>query len=322
VASQAAATCAAIGEQVAADLADVVSWLAERDHEVIADTAPTPRQRHDVRIELESFDEADTVATMLVELGFERWDRWTGGAARSFRVHADQITVARTDGHSFVLRLRWRDPPAGGRVRRGLRKVFRPTPGDWTMVTLPAPLWPAYSLVRPARLVLERIGGRDAHAAGLGPFLSTPHSLIPPLFELVGLGPDDVLLDIGCGDGRIAITAAQSVGCRTTGADHDRDLVARARRAAAVAGLDDRVTIRHGDARDVDLSDVTVAFMFLPMDVVVEIVADTLQRLPSGARLLIHEQTPLPDSMSPRPDSSHAVISSGAVTIAHLWTRR
>ena len=87
--------------------------------------------------------------------------------------------------------------------------------GDWTMVSLPTPLWPAYSFVRPARLVLERIGRRDAHAAGLGPFLSTPHSLIPPLFELVGLGPDDTLLDIGCGDGRIAIAAAQSVGCRS-----------------------------------------------------------------------------------------------------------
>ena len=79
--------------------------------------------------------------------------------------------------------------------------------------------------------------------------------------------------------------------------------------------------IEHGDARDADLSTVTVAFMFLPMNVAVELVAGTLAQLPLGARLVLHEQTPLPDSMSPRPDSSDAVIASDAVTIAHVWTR-
>ena len=207
-------------------------------------------------------------------------------------------------------------------MRRLLRSVFRPTEGDWTMVQLPQPLWRAYSLVRPLRLVLERVGGRDPHAAGLGPFLSTPHSLIDPLFGLTRLGPDDTLLDIGCGDGRLTIAAADDVGCNAIGIEHDADLVERARDAATARGVAERVTIRHGEARAADLSEVTVAFMFLPMDVVVDLVADTLDRLPVGARLIVHEQTPLPDSMSPRPDSSHAVIAGDAVTVAHVWTRQ
>jgi precorrin-6B methylase 2 len=275
-----------------------------------------------VRVGVESCDEAEAVATLLADRGFERWDHWTGAAARSFRAHAEQITVARTTGHSFVLRLRWGGSRGGGRVRRLARSVFRPTQGDWTMVQLPQPLWWAYSLVRPTRLVLERIGRRDPHAAGLGPFLSTPESLIAPLFALAELGPDDTLIDIGCGDGRLAVTAAQSVGCRAIGSEHDAQLVERARRAAAAAGVDDRVAIEHGDARDADLSDVTVAFMFLPLDVVGDIIADTLAQLTPGARLVVHEQTPLPDSMAPRPDSSHAVIARDAVTVAHTWTRR
>jgi hypothetical protein len=82
------------------------------------------------------------------------------------------------------------------------------------------------------------------------------------------------------------------------------------------------VSIRHGDARDTDLSEVTVAFMFLPMGVVGEIAADTLDRLPNGARLIVHEQNPLPDSMTPEPDTSHAVIAADAVTVAHVWSRR
>jgi hypothetical protein len=322
IAVAAASTCATIGKQVADDAADVVAWLASRGHTVTVDLAPRPRQRHDVRVEVSSFDEADAVARLLGERGFERWDRWTGAAARSFRAHAEQITVARTEGHSFVLRLRWRPAPGGSRVRQLLRSVFRPTEGDWTMVQLPQPLWRAYSLVRPLRLVLERIGRRDPHAAGLGPFLSTPHSLIDPLFTLAQLGVGDTLLDIGCGDGRLAIAAAQDIGCRAVGVEHDAELVERARAAANVDGVADRVTIEHGDTRNADLSGITVAFMFLPMDVVVELVGETLEQLPVGARLIVHEQTPLPDSMSPWPDSSHAVIARDAVTVAHMWSRR
>jgi precorrin-6B methylase 2 len=189
------------------------------------------------------------------------------------------------------------------------------------MVELPGPLWRLYSVVRPVRLVLERTGLRDSHASGLGPFLSTPRSLIRPLFEVAELGPDDTLLDVGCGDGRLAIAAAGSTGCRAIGAEVDPELVERARRAVDDAGVDDRVTIVHGDARAVDMTAVTVVVMFLPLDVVAELVEPVLRRLPAGARLVVHEQTPLPATIRPAPDSSHAVIADDAVTVVHLWVR-
>jgi len=320
LAPNAAAACKAIGTQVAGVVDEVAAWLAERGHVIDVPTSTTPRQRHDVAVGVASVDEADAIASMLGELGFVRWDRWTGAAARSFRTHAAQITVARTGDHSTVLRLRWAGSSGGGRGRRLLRSIFRPTHGDWTMVSLPAPLWRAYSLVRPVRLALERTGLRDRHAAGLGPFLSTPQSLIPALFALADLGPNDTLLDIGCGDGRIALAAAQTHGCRAIGIEHDAELVARGRRAAAAAGLGDRVTIDLGDARKADLSEVTVAVMFLPMDVAAELVSDLVDRLPADARLLMHEQTPFPTSIAPSPERSSAVIASDAVTVAHRWT--
>ena len=320
LAPTASSTCEAIGRQVASDADEVAAWLAARGHLVDVPTTTTPRQRHDVTVRVASFDEADAVADLLAELGFERWDRWTAAAARSFRAHAEQITVARTDEHSVVLRLRWRPNRADVRWRRFLRSVIRPTHGDWARVSQPTPLWPAYSLVRPVPLVLDRIGRRDPHAAGLGPFLSTPRSLISALFTLADLGPDDTLLDIGCGDGRIALAGAQLHGCRAIGIEHDPELVERARRATSGAGLDDRVSIHSGDARDADLSGVTVAVMFLPMDVAIELTADLVDRLPAGARLLMHEQTPLPTSISRPPQRSSAVIASDAVTVAHRWT--
>ncbi len=290
---------------------------------VTVDTRPTPRQRHDVRVEVSSFDDADTVATVLGERGFERWDRWTGAAARSF-------VPTRS-------RSRWREPNATasscGCVGPPHRVAVVPD-GCSDRCSAPPKATGPWSGCRTTALAartaaraptdgssLERVGRRDPHAAGLGPFLSTPASLIDPLFTLARLGADDTLLDIGCGDGRLAIAAAREVGCRAIGVEHDAELATRAGEAATVAGVDDLVSIRHGDARDTDLSEVTVAFMFLPMGVVAEIVADTLDRLPDGARLIVHEQSPLPDSMTPEPDTSHAVIAADAVTVAHVWSR-
>lgn len=315
----AARTCATIGNQVADQAAQVSTWL--RDHAVDVEVDDSPRQRHELTVRVSSVDAAYAVARSLAGHGFEPWDRWTRGAERSFRHHADQLTVARTTEHSFVVRLRWRDSPGSGRIRSIARRITRPTRGDWTMVSLPSPIWPLYSAVRPVRLVLERTGLRDRFAAGLGPFLSTPRSLIEPLLELADVGPDDGVLDVGCGDGRLVIAAARSSGCRSVGVELDPELADRARRHAREAGVADRVEIVCGDARDVDTTGITATFMFLPMDAVTDQIGSSLGRLPIGGRLVIHEQTPLSGSVTPRPDSSHAVIAPDAVTVAHVWHR-
>jgi cyclopropane fatty-acyl-phospholipid synthase-like methyltransferase len=130
------------------------------------------------------------------------------------------------------------------------------------------------------------------------------------------------MLDVGCGDGRVVVTAAEQIGCRAVGVERSVDLVERARRRATDAGVADRVEIVHGDGRSTDLADATVVFMFLSMRVVVDLVPATLQQLRPGARLVIHEQTRLPGTMNPKPDESAAVIADGAVTVAHRWTKR
>ena len=187
------------------------------------------------------------------------------------------------------------------------------------MVTLPAPFWPLYALVRPVRLVLERVGRRDRFDSGLGPFLSTPRSLLRPLLELADVGPNDTLLDVGCGDGRLVLAAAETTGCRAIGVEIDPRLVERARVDLAESGAGDRVEIVSGDARSVGTTGVTVVFMFLPVDAVADLVGPMLQRLSSGATLVVHEQNRLAPSTRPRPQSSHAVLAADAVTVAHVW---
>ncbi|MFK7917753.1 MAG: cyclopropane-fatty-acyl-phospholipid synthase family protein [Ilumatobacter sp.] len=320
VADAARAACSTIGEQMATLASELQQHLAASDIDISIDDRQRPRQRHEVRIEVDSFATAAAAAAALEPLGFEQWERWTGAASRSFAAHGTHLTVARTRAHSEVLRISWRTEPSTGRVRRLLRSLLRPTQGDWAMTSLPVRLWPLYSILRPVRLVLERTGRRDPHAAGLGPFLSTPESMIEALFDVVDLRADDVLLDLGCGDGRLAIAAATTRGCTSMGAELDADLAARARLAVESAAVTELVTIVEGDAREIDLSAVSVAFMFLPMDVVAEILDDTLDRLATGARLIIHEQTPLAASISRTPSSSTAIIADDAVTVAHVWT--
>ncbi len=314
LAAAAIATCTRIGQQVRDETNDLLATLGAQGHDVVATHVET-QQRHVANLTVDSVEAADAVADAMTELGFVRWEDWTGGAAISFRRVGHELTLARTREHTFVVRVRWREPLTRGRVAR----IVTPTTGDWSMIDLPRPLWWAYSLVRPVRLVAERIGRRDPHEAGLGPFLSTPEPLVAPLLELVGLEKSDVLVDIGCGDGRLSIEAATSTGCRSRGVELDGALVHAARLAADSSDVSNLVTIEHGDARSIDVSDVTVAFMFLPMDVIAALVPETLHALPRGARLIVHEQTSLPSSMAPRPNESSAIITEDAVTVAHTW---
>ncbi len=317
-AARALGVCEAIGRSCDAERLRIVDRLRRAGCDLQEAPSIGPQQNHTIELAVADYALARRAATILEGAGFEPWQRWTRGAERSASRFADELVVASTGEVTTVVRLRWRRRAPRSRVRR----VVTPTAGDWSLVDLPGPLWPAYSLVRPARLVMERAGVVQRHDDSLGPFLSTPESLIGPLLEFAGAGPDDHLLDIGCGDGRVVVGAAEQIGCTALGVERSADLVERARRRAAERGVAERVDIALGDGREVDLESATVVFMFLSMRVVADLVPATLRQLRPGARLIIHEQSSLPASMTPRPDETAAVIAPGAVTVAHRWTKR
>ncbi|KAI8469048.1 MAG: methyltransferase [Monoraphidium minutum] len=97
-------------------------------------------------------------------------------------------------------------------------------------------------------------------------YYPTPHPIAAAMLRLARVGPDDVVYDLGCGDGRIVIAAAQQMGAkRCVGIELDPRLAAAARRAVAAAGLDaaGRVAIVEGDAAAADLSDASVVALYL-----------------------------------------------------------
>jgi hypothetical protein len=334
VALAALAACARIDDELARSVVEIEAALAHLGDRARVVVPEPDAQYHLLRVHVDDHSDALAVGESLRAIGFTVWETWSGGAAESFRRFGTQLTYARTDDVSLVVSVRW-----GHRARRtGWRSVAAravvPTAGDWEAIDLPRWAWWAYSFVRPVRQAAERLGWRRRYPENLGPFLATPDALLDPLFAFADLGPGDVVVDIGCGDGRIVVAAAERVGCRARGVERSADLAAAARARASAAGVAHLVDIEVGDGRDVDLSDATVVFVFLPVEVVREILADLLDRLASNvntpakgvtkctARLVVHEQNPLALTSAHPPAERRVLAAGNAVTVAHRWDVR
>lgn len=315
VAGRARDTCIRIGDRVHAEQNRLVEALRAVGLDVDPDGTTGPRQNHTMRLRVRTFADADRVADRLAQDGFERWERWTDAAHESFGRYASEMTVARTTDVTTVVRIAWADE----RDRNARQRVFVPTAGDWSMVRLPRWAWPAYSLVRPVRLVAERLRLRRRYEDSLGPFLATPDSLLGPLLAFAEVDSSDLVVDIGCGDGRLVVAAAARLGCRALGIEQSSELVDLARTRARTAGVDHLVEIVCGDARSVDIATATVVFMFLPIDVAAHLLVETLGCLAPPARLIVHEQTPWPDSIEPKPVDTSVLIGDEGITVAHRW---
>jgi SAM-dependent methyltransferase len=94
-------------------------------------------------------------------------------------------------------------------------------------------------------------------------FEPTPMSVVRAMLELADVGPQDVVYDLGSGDGRIPITAAKEFGARGVGIEIDPALVMQAQARAREAGVADKVEFRLGDMYTADIRSATVVTLFL-----------------------------------------------------------
>jgi len=95
------------------------------------------------------------------------------------------------------------------------------------------------------------------------PYVPTKRDVVQRMLQLAEVSANDVVYDLGSGDGRILIEAAREYGARGVGIEIDPDLVEKAREAAREAGVADRVEFRQGDLFEADLSDATVVTLYL-----------------------------------------------------------
>ncbi|MFZ2054281.1 MAG: methyltransferase domain-containing protein [Candidatus Aminicenantales bacterium] len=99
--------------------------------------------------------------------------------------------------------------------------------------------------------------------ADLAPFVPTPMVVADKMLELGGIDKDDVLFDLGCGDGRIVITAAKKFGTRGVGIDIDPQRIEESLRAAKEAGVEPLVEFRLQDVMKADIREATAVTLYL-----------------------------------------------------------
>lgn len=310
-------TCRAIGRRVAEEVESAMKVLAGRGLAAMVEDEPAaPAQRHRARLTFHNQKAADAAIEALNAAGYRPWDAMHGPAGVVRRRLRGGAALARTSDVTMVLEIGW--PPDPPPLLDRLPAAAVPTDNDFDVVSLPESLWPLYYLIRPFRLAAERVGLLTAGARRLGPFLSTPHDVLPTLHDLADVTADDVLVDLGCGDGHVLTHAATTRGCRGIGVEHDPELVTAARAKVDELGLSDRIQIQRGDATTGSPPTGTVYFIFVPAEAACALAARVLRNAESGTRVLVHEQHPLP---KPPPGAhSQAVISGQGVTVAHLWT--
>ena len=120
-------------------------------------------------------------------------------------------------------------------------------------------------------------------------FVPTSEAVADEMLTLAGIRPDDVVYDLGSGDGRIVMLAAQKYRVRGVGIEIDPKLVARAREVAVQAGVTDRVRFIEGDLFDADISGATLVTLYLSPRVNERLEPKLRSQLRPGTRVVSHQ---------------------------------
>ena len=120
------------------------------------------------------------------------------------------------------------------------------------------------------------------------PFVPTPQVVVDEMLRLAGVGPNDVVYDLGSGDGRIVLTAARKFGARAVGVELDDNLIFQSEESARQANLGDRVKFLQQDFFKTDFSQATVVTMYL-LPGVMKRLRERMLELAPGTRLVAHD---------------------------------
>jgi cyclopropane fatty-acyl-phospholipid synthase-like methyltransferase len=120
-------------------------------------------------------------------------------------------------------------------------------------------------------------------------FAATPHRVADAMLALARVTPDDVVYDLGSGDGRIVVLAAQKYGARGVGVELDATLVAISQQVAREGDVADRVTFVEGDLWTADISRATVVALWMSSSVNMRLEDKLKRELKPGARVVSHQ---------------------------------
>jgi precorrin-6B methylase 2 len=119
-------------------------------------------------------------------------------------------------------------------------------------------------------------------------YVPTPPEVVDAMLKVAGVKAGDVIYDLGSGDGRIVVTAAQRYGVRGVGIDIDPQRISEARANAAKAGVEHLVAFREEDLFQADISEATVVTLYLLPGLNVKLRPKLWRELKPGTRIVSH----------------------------------
>jgi len=160
----------------------------------------------------------------------------------------------------------------------------------------------------------DRPAPRDE--ASLAPYVATPQMVVDEMLRLVSVGKNDVVYDLGSGDGPIVIAAARTYGARGVGFELDAGLVSQSTENARGAGVAHLVEFRHQDVVTVDLSPATVVTIYLSREANLKLRPALQTQLRAGARVVTHDY----DMGDWKPEAIRPLVDeSGRLRTLYLW---
>ena len=120
------------------------------------------------------------------------------------------------------------------------------------------------------------------------PYVPTPQEVVERMLQMAKVGKNDVLFDLGCGDGRIVVTAAKAHGARGTGIDLDPERIREARKNAEQAGVASKVNFKVADLFETDVSAASVVTLYLLPNVNTRLRPQLWKQLKVGSRVVSH----------------------------------
>jgi precorrin-6B methylase 2 len=147
-------------------------------------------------------------------------------------------------------------------------------------------------------------------------FVPTPQEVVERMLELANVKKDDVVYDLGCGDGRIPVTAAKKYGCKAWGYDIDPQRVKESLENVQKNDVTKLVTIEKKDIFTLDLSPASVITLYLLPSLNVKLIPQ-LDKLKPGSRIVSHSF----DMEGVKPDKVETVkTKDGGSHTVYLWT--
>jgi len=119
-------------------------------------------------------------------------------------------------------------------------------------------------------------------------FVPTPEEVVEAMLQVASVNKNDIVYDLGCGDGRIPVTAAKKYGARGVCIDIDPQRIKEANENVAKNGVGDRVRVMNADLFATDLSEATVVTLYLLPSLNVKLMPKLMKELRPGTRIVSH----------------------------------